>query len=586
MEKITGRWITFFLLIISLHVHASQSSVVLSIHDLNDKPIEQAMVQSRFILQVSINNFETATDISHIPGMDRFQYYFADQQSNFSMHNGRRVSQIIYRFVVRADTKGSYKVGPLVVEDMKHRKIESNVISISIGDQIISKHQGTQLEKYIITTQLEKQPVYVGEKNSLHVHFLSKKPINQSEIIWPQPENMVFTRAEKKQSINFQHANGQEYTDTEWIVDFYSIKAGLSIIEDISVRFIDQQLEDNVFGRGFLNFMGAMMGIQQEMRARPIGMQVLELPKIQGFQDVTAVGQFSTLAVSVNKNSVQQGQGIILAEDIFGDANFEMINLSPLILPEGLVLYDSQAPSVDKSRTRKHYEYIIQAQAPGEYHIDAQQFNYFDPIDHQYKSLYSNPFDIIVTESLMTQSLSDDQYQQFLLDEEDQENKEENIKKYHVLEQKYTRAYQKIMVPYFWYSLLLYFFGLIFLLMMTYRYIIQKYLFTNDTFRYYIIFFQAKRACEIAAKNHEVIALHPLFIDLFVHLKVESLGVIKEEMIERYLKKKGFSDELVAQWKIFYTKLLHVSFDRSEKKNDTLLFDEALLWLARLKEKI
>ena len=114
---------------------------------------------------------------------------------------------------------------------------------------------------------------------------------------------------------------------------------------------------------------------------------------------------------------------------------------------------------------------------------------------------------------------------------------------------------------------------------------IKKYLFTYDRFQHAVTFFKAKRACQIAAKYHNIIALHPLFIDLFVNLKVGSQGFIRDEMIEQYLKDKNFSDEMVEQWKLFYSKLLQASFAGIDRKNDEDLFQEAFTWLAKLKDK-
>ena len=73
-------------------------------------------------------------------------------------------------------------------------------------------------------------------------------------------------------------------------------------------------------------------------------------------------------------------------------------------------------------------------------------------------------------------------------------------------------------------------------------------------------------------------------MNLFMQLQVFSAGRIHHEMIEQYLLNKGFSDPLIEQWKQFYHKISQASFTRYNKKNNDQLFQEALVWLQRLKE--
>ena len=580
MEKMAGRFqmlSVIFLLFLSSIVQASGPSIVLSISDMDRKPIQQAMVQSKFMLQVSINNFNPSSDISYIPGMDPFRYVSMGAESNSYSYNGRMITKIIYKFMMRADQKGVYKVGPLALTDSSGRSIESNILSISVGDDLVSLQQNSQAEKYMIETKLDKKSVYVGEKVILQVDFLDRTYIDQYSLLLPEFENIIVTNPQQKQRVTIQHTNGQEYADTQWTLDVYPTVKGLSIFENIKIRFVNQDDSNNIFGR----FFG--MYAEQELRARPIGLQVLELPVVSGFENITAVGQFSKLELSVNKNSVEQGQGIVLTADIFGDGNFEMIESLSLSLPENLVSYDSDTPKMDTRRTRKHFEYIIQAQSVGQYQIPAQQFKYFDPADRQYKILQSNPIDILIAADITAQQ--HDNQQQLDLFDEDKDTNEKTIEDFTVLEPNLMQTDQLSMIPLSWYTKFLQFLYFIFFLMMVYRYVIKKYLFTYDRFQHTVIFFKAKRACQLAAKHRNVIALHPLFIDLFVNLKVGSQGFIRDEMIERYLKNKNFSDETVDQWKLFYNKLLQISFAGVDRQNDEFLFQEAFTWIARLKER-
>jgi len=582
MEKKVGKFIVICALLFSSIVQAAHSSIVLSIQGMDGKPIKQAMVHSQFILQVSVNNIDVRQDISYVHGMDRFSYALADHSSNISIYNGQTISKFIYKFVMRADDKGTYSVGPLSLTDKHKRTFDSNTLSIKVDDQVIVSHNNPQAEKSIVMSSVDKKTMYVGEKVILNVDFLDSTGIDQYSLIIPDFEKLIVTDVQQKPVQSIQHANGQEYADTQWAISLYPKSIGFAIVEGFKIRYVDSQVNNNFFGRAFFaGGFASLMNFEQELYIHPIGLQVLDLPKEAGFENVVAVGNFSEITITVNKNSMVQGQGLVLIAKIVGDGNFEMIESLPLLLPDGCAYYDSGSPQLDTKRTHKNFEYIIQAQAAGQYHIPAQQFHYFDPVDRQYKTIQSNSIDVVVTENPIEQKINDQQ----LLDEQSDENDtEHSIMDYAILEQGSLRVKSFIVVPFLWYLRLLYFLYFILFFMMVYRYGIQKYIVENQKIRRMFIFFQAQRSCYRAMKNNDVIALYSMFMNLFIQLKVFSAGRIHHEMIEQYLKNKGFSDVLITQWKQFYHKISQASFTRYNKKNNDQLFQEALVWLQRLKE--
>lgn len=582
MEKKVGKFIVICILLFSSIVQSAHSSIVLSIQGMDGNPIKQAMVHSQFILQVSVNNIDTQQDVSYVQGMDKFSYGSAGRSSNISIYNGQTMSKIIYKFVMRADGKGVYSVGPLSLTDKNKKTFDSNTLSIKVDDQVVVSHNNAQAEKIIAMSSVDKKTMYVGEKIILNVDFLDSTGIDQCSLIVPEFEKIIVTDVQPKPRKNIQHTNGQEYDDTQWVISLYPKFAGIAIVEEFKIRYVDSQINNNFFGRAFFaGGFASMMNFEQELYVHPIGLQVLELPKVSGFENVVAVGNFSQFTIAVNKNSMVQGQGLVLIANVIGDGNFEMIESLPLLLPDGCAYYDSGSPQLDAKRTHKSFEYIIQAQAAGQYHIPAQQFHYFDPVDRQYKAIQSNSIDIVVTENPNGQQMNDQQ----LLDEQaDEQNNFQDVLNYGILEQGSLQASSLIAVPLSWYLTFLYFLYFILSFMIVYRYGIQKHILENQNIRRMFIFFQAKRACHRAAKNNDVMILHSIFMNLFMQLQVFSAGRIHHEMIEQYLLNKGFSDPLIEQWKQFYHKISQASFTRYNKKNNDQLFQEALVWLQRLKE--
>ena len=142
------------------------------------------------------------------------------------------------------------------------------------------------------------------------------------------------------------------------------------------------------------------------------------------------------------------------------------------------------------------------------------------------------------------------------------------------------------MISSIWYIIFIYVFLFAFCIMLLYRYGVKKYIFTHEKWQHFIIFLQAKKMCKIAAYKNNAVVLHLIFENLFIALKVCSAGMIHEELIEQYFMDKGFSHEQIMQWRIFYSKLLQASFDQYGQSNSPVLFQESLIWLQRLKEKI
>lgn len=584
MEKKVGNYITIFLLLFTVIVQASSPSIVVSIHDIDNQPITQAMVNSQFVLQVAFNNINAGNDMPNVPGIDRFKYRFDGRSSNFSMYNGRSVSKTIYKFTMQADAVGAYSVGPTTYTDKTGKKFESNELDIHVGNEIISttvNSQNGQKERCRITAEFDRQRVYIGQPVMLKIKFIDYVDVGQSSLLFPEFENFIIIGVQEHRQVRKIDADNQEYFETEWIIECYLKQAGFFVAQDIKIKYLDVYQRDDFFGQGFFGAMASMMHVEKELRARPVGLDIMPLPQNEKFQNISAVGQFSEIKVSTNQGSVIQGQGVTLVVDIIGAGNFEMIDSFPLILPDGLVSYDSNAPQVDKNRTHKHFEYIIQAQDVGTYQIPPQSFSYFDLTDDQYKTLKSKQFELVITPGVDNHQ---DQSQDLLLDQDGDEMSQVGISKYNVLGQESIHCNQK-MIPLRWYMILIKSVLLLFICMLLYRDFVQKHVVQNEYLQRMILFFQACIACKRAEKKGDKQALYSIFINLFIHLKVGNLSSIDDAVIEQYLKKRGFSPELIQQWNVFYNKLLQASFSQFDNKNNVLLFQEAYTWLNLLKMK-
>lgn len=577
MEKTVGKFIIFFLLGCTLSLQASNQSIVLSIVDMNDKPIQQVMVHSRFILKVTLHNIEGQYTIPSIPGIDQFVYSSAGSNSNSFISNGISVTKNTYKYIMQSDTQGLYSIGPVSCTDRFGNVIRSNNLTISVGREMILEDIKTSQEKYQITAAFDKKTVYIGEKVALKISFFDYNSVDQYSLQLPEFENLIIGQGSKE--VKNYEINNQKVIETQWIIDCYPKEIGTLVQDGISVRFLDFSAQNsNPFAR-----FGFMMNMQQELVAHPIPLEVLALPDVQGFQGVTAVGQFLTSEISLNVNSVEMGKGIILSYDIFGDGNFDMINSLELVVPEGFTSYDSGSATINKQKNKKHFEYVVQAQVPGQYTIPSQKFSYFDPIAQQYKTIQSNEIEISILPNSHV-SGSNQSYDTIIdIDNDFEVNEQDEINNYELLLEQSSSQARQIIIPLSWYRIFLYCLYILFMSLVMYRHA-YKYLIQNKKLRHFIIFFQANRLCRIAEKNGDVRSLHTIFINLFVHLGVGTVGSIHDVAIENFLKNKGFSAGEVTQWRVFYNKLLHVTFFTQDNKKHIVLYKDAFAWIDKIKE--
>lgn len=89
-------------------------------------------------------------------------------------------------------------------------------------------------------------------------------------------------------------------------------------------------------------------------------------------------------------------------------------------------------------------------------------------------------------------------------------------------------------------------------------------------------------------KNNDIVQLHTLFVQLFVHRLQLSTHHISAEEISTFLATAQFSDETVAQWQEFFSQLLQGTFYKNayDEKAVAQLCKQAVQWLDKLEEKL
>lgn len=577
-------YILFFLLIRVLCLDAFSEHTI-SIQDMNYRMIDQAKAQTPFILQLELDHKHFIDyDIKHIPGLHNFKHSPVIKHSIVSSCNGQPCYKTIYKFILKSEKKGTFIVGPFILKDKKDQCIKISRYSISVGDEIILSDQ-VEAEKYMTVSWFEKNSLFVGEKGTLHVQLFDRVFVDTPSVVFPDFQYFKILDVAQADTTSIQNINGYDYLVTQWAIDFYPTCDGILTMQDMKIKFFEQRSQETSLSRGVFRRFGDMITVARELDLQPLQIDVYPLPESNNFYDVKAVGQFTDLRLSVNKNFVMQGQGLVLTTELFGMGNFEMLDFKKLILPQEFQYYDAGDMKINDQRTCKRSEFIVQANEPGNFEIAPQEFDYFDPIDQQYKKLYSNAITIAVDADIELQKYRESQIIS-LQDELSNPHRVQSIFDYKILSNDKVFKYGLAMVSLWWYQLLLYILLCIWICMMIYRYFLIEYVFVHDSWNRFFIFLCARIACQRAQSKNKPCMLHAIFFYLFVSLRVATAGAMHSQDIEKYLKDHDFSDNQIVQWRNFYSKLLRVSFTAHDELDSSVLFQESFIWLQQLKEKV
>ena len=595
MEKMVGNVINriaVFILLVSNYIIASDSAIILSMQDMNHKPISQAMCQSPFMLQVELKNIDGYTDVhlmQYITGIENFKSSRSMTSHNVSIDNGKKTVKTFYNFVLRADKKGKFTLGPLSLKNTTGNSVRSNRLIISVGDEQILSEKDSK-EKYFMTMAVNKKQVYVGEKITLSVKFYDRLFVDDLHLQFPEFENLYIVKNKNKISKNMVVLDDEEYSVTEWLFDMYATHPGALIIQDIHAAFFAPELESKFKFGGSFDFFRSLHKSQQHVTSQPIKIDVVPLPAHKDFHNVQAVGQFSKFNVVMKQNSVQAGQGIVAAVELFGNANFETMEPITLSLPEHFNYYDSNTVTIDEKRTCKHCEFIVQASTAGRYQIEKQSLVYFDPIDAQYKTIYSNSIgDVTITPAVQlpqSSRLSENDIDAI----EKTESTPKELQDFYIIEKGSVHERMNFAIPLGLFQNLLLLLLWMWLLLAVYQSWLKQYFLNNKFLNNYIIFSRAKKSCNLAFQRRETYKLYPIFMQLFTKLTGVHVGQLHHAVILQYLIDKNFSREHIASWEKFYEQILQASFASQDMMQQQVLFQQTLFkqaeqWIKILKEK-
>ena len=257
---------------------------------------------------------------------------------------------------------------------------------------------------FLVAAVSEKKP-YVNQSFTLAVRFYYSQAFYDSPYQKPTVSNIFM---EEEDTIDgSQHIGGTLYRYQEQRYQLSAVAPGKATIGPASVRYkvgsSPLSALDRLFG-------GSSISAEQTVWSAPITLFVQELPEDKPASFYGAVGSGYTLSAQASPTQVQAGEAVNVTVTVKGPGNLKTTsNLSfpPL---EGFKNYPAAATSgklpdsQGNLRGYKVFKTVLVPEASGTYTIPALAWSYFDPGTAAYKTLKTQPIELVVTPATQTQT--------------------------------------------------------------------------------------------------------------------------------------------------------------------------------------
>lgn len=390
-----GNLLLFFIFSCSLNA----VDLSLKISDIEGKPLKKIKQGVPFLITVAI--FDTQQDIGE-PRIEHLDKLATSERypvtTNISIINGKQTVQKKYVYKGRIDQLGTYAIGPAYYEK-NNQLIQSNAFSFKVvkGDKA---EQEEVIEDPFVHVSLNKADVYQGEQILLTVRLCFRHPILRFTLEPFVMPSFTVRELQQPEQDEFEY-DGHAWRSIVYRYALYPQQEGDLLVPSITA-LTEREKEDeggSFFGR-FRSFFGSDIE-KFHIHSKPVSLHVVPLPKTD--KRVDAIGVIKEFSVTLDKDRIEQGKGVILTLNLVGNGDFYQVAYDHVRLPEGIRSYDSKKtvePYLQQAgfwRLRK--EWVLQVLEPGKIQIPEQVFSFFDTERKAYHTLKTRSLALSVMKS-------------------------------------------------------------------------------------------------------------------------------------------------------------------------------------------
>ncbi len=544
------------------------AAVTLKLLDEDDHVLKQVQVGRPFYLEVVLVGGSKLDEAPHIEGLNQFS--LGEQSWRYEMING--ATTIKYRYAVTAKKQGIFTVGPALVKTGKKQEV-SNSLNVIVSNQAVHDEKSSDNASPFIRLTSSKDTLCKGERATIQLRFYYAGSVKLRNFIEQESSDFDRKKARGPRYDN-ETIDGVPYNFIELEWDVYPRTAGMLTIPAYGAEFEQEAKRDHAW-RGIARFFGAFTETKR-VYSNALSLNVVDLPATD--KHIQAVGTVDSFSLTAQPSVVKQGEGIIVTLKLTGDFDSDTVKVPALKgISKDMRYYESKE-SVERGdaagKVSKQMEYVLQGIEPGNFTIPVQTFEYFDVQNQTYKTIMTDPVDIVIEQAPVSQAHTF--------------NGPEMISQKDPLMTVYCQAIQEpYAIP--WSIFFLVIFAPVIWIFVEYmRHKVdayQKKYAPKNRARY--AFDVAYNALKQAKKEQKPEHLYALFISLFADKWHMPIASITDCSIADRLERCSLTHQQKAQWGVFFSTVSEMAFGVRDKKIDiNHLFEQANQWLDILKASL
>lgn len=382
------------LLCLFLFAQIVVADVDLFITDLNDDELSSVAVGQPFLIHVSASDVHGNVRQVEVDGLD----LIGAKRTSVSMStfNGRTSAEHVYQATI--NRVGSYVVGPARITDQDGQHV-TDALTINVGtSSTINAVDKKKVDAVTLCISTENNQVYVGQRVPIEVDLsYASGGISLNQFYKPDYGNCI-VREVREPKVTVKKENGKRIHYASYEYSLFPQETGELIIPSHTAIYTQRAKKARR-----LNFLMASFGFdateQKQVHSNALTLKVKPLPPHN--TPVDAVGRFSNFSLVLDATTIKQHDLAEVTISIVGDGDLHGLSLQKI---DGIDKTVRSFFSSDELRDlgnpyevkQKIIKYALQPTQDGEFIIPSQTFTYFDPYDHQYKTLQTQVQTLVV----------------------------------------------------------------------------------------------------------------------------------------------------------------------------------------------
>lgn len=357
-------------------------------------------------------------------GLELIAGPYTSQQSSYQMVNGHTSSSssITFTYTLYAEKPGTYTI-PAAHAKIKGRTVSSQSVRVTVSGQARKnangspqmhqdddrfgqmRNSGSAISGKDLFIKVSANKRRVHEQEPVLLTYKVYTLVDLTQLEGKMPDLTGFHSQEvplpQQKSFKVERVNGRPYRTVTWSqYVMYPQMTGKLQVPSITFKGIVVQQNRAVDPfEAFFNGGSGYVEVKKNIDAPGVTIQVDPLPeKPAGFSG--GVGRFN-ISAQLNKTEVKAGDPITMRIVVSGVGNLKLIKLPEINFPKNFDRYDPKI--TDKTKLTANgvegnmvYDILFVPRSQGKYTIPAVNFVYFDVHSDSYKTVKTNPIDIVV----------------------------------------------------------------------------------------------------------------------------------------------------------------------------------------------